>query len=156
VPDSVTVRGIGEVVRAFREVDRDLPKELQKRFKAVATHVVGVAQRRMPYSTGTAARSLRPRATQKGAGIAFPAGGRDSATDKAGYYPWLDFGGTTGRGHQGSGHDTFGGAIKRERITGGRYLYPAIGESKEYIREATDDAIEDTAKDAGFTTTGHV
>ncbi len=144
--DSVQVRGIPELVRAFKAVDSELPKELRKRFKAVADHVVGVAQQRMPFVSGTAARSLKPRATQKGAGIAFPGGGPGSATDKAAYYPWLDFGGTTGRGH----------SIKRGRIKEGRYLYPAIGESKRYIGDATDDAIEETVKDARFTTTGHI
>ncbi len=143
---AVNVRGVRELAGAFRQIDSTLPKELQKGFKGVADHVVGVAQQRMPFITGTAARSLRPRATQKSAGIAFPGGGPGSRDDKAGYYPWLDFGGTTGRGH----------GISRKRVEGGRYLYPAIGESKEYIREAVDDVIEGTAKHAGFTTTGHV
>lgn len=152
----VNVRGIREVVGAFRQIDRDLPKELQKKFKAVADHVVGVAQQKMPFVSGEAARSLRPRATQRGAGIAFPAGGTPWQGVKADYYPWLDFGGTTGKGHVSNGHNGFGGSVKRARVKGGRYLYPAIGESKEFIRDHVDDAIEDVAKHAGFTTTGHV
>lgn len=142
----VNVRGLRELSAAFRAVGNGLPKELQGKLKAVADHVVGVAQQKMPFRTGEAARSLRPRATQKGAGIAYPKGGTPWQGEKADYYPWLDFGGTTGKGH----------SVKRPVIKGGRYLYPAIGESKAFIAEHVDDAIETTAERAGFTTTGHV
>ncbi len=153
----VNVSGIKEVAQAFQAVDDRLPKELQKDLKRVADHVIGVAQQRMPYDSGTAAHSLKPRATGRGtASILFPAGGPDSRGDKDGYYPWLDFGGTTGRGHVANGHNGFGGAIKRTRVKGGRYLYPAIAESQQYISDAVDDSIERLAKEAGFDTEGHV
>lgn len=147
----VEVRGLRDLSRAFKQVDADLPKELRDEMKAIADHVVGVAQQRMPFRTGTAARSLKPRATQRGAGIAFPGGGDRG---KAAYYPWLDFGGTTGRGHVSNGHNGYGGSITRQRIAGGRYLYPAIAESKGYIAEAVDDAVVKVAKGAGFEVRG--
>ncbi len=149
MPDSVRVNvsGISEVSGAFKQVDARLPKELQKKLKAVADHVIGVAQQKMPYQSGAAETSLKPRATGRGsASILFPAGGPDSAHDPVGYYPWLDFGGKTGRQH----------GIKRPVIKGGRYLYPAIAESQAYISNAVDDAIETLAKEAGFDTEGHV
>jgi len=152
----VNVRGLREVAGAFRAVGHGLPKELQQGLKKVADHVIGTAQQRMPFGTGEAAASLRPRATQRGAGIAFPAGGTPWQGVKADYYPWLDFGGTTGRGHVSNGHNGYGGSIKRDRVKGGRYLYPAIAESREYIAEQVDIVVERISKEAGFTTTGHI
>ncbi len=140
------VKGIKELSRSLGEVDAGLPKELQKAFKKVAAHVIGTAQQRMPIVSGTAAKSLTPRATGRGsAGIAYPAGGPDSAGSKDGYYPWLDYGGTVGRSH----------GISRDRVKGGRYLYPAIADSKEYISDAVDDVLEELIKRADLETSGH-
>lgn len=141
---AVQVTGLRELQAAFRQVDKELPKELRKAFKVIAAHVAGVAQQRTPFVEGTAARSIRPRATQKGAGIAFPGGGPESAGTKDGYFPWLDFGGATGRNK----------SIKRERIKGGRYVYPAIAESVEYIADEVYDAIGEAAQHARFETRG--
>lgn len=152
---SVRVTGVAEFSRALKGVDTNLPKELRLEFKGVAEHVIGVAQQRMPFRTGEAAKSLKPRATQRGAGIAFPAGGRPWKGVKADYYPWLDFGGTTGRGRvAGSGHEKakVGGAIVRPVIKGGRYLYPAIAESRQFIEDAVDAAVKKLAAEADFDT----
>lgn len=145
----VHVTGIPELARALKSVDKDLYRELRLGMKGIADHVVGVAQQKMPYRTGTAAGSLRPRATAKGAAIAFP-GGED--TGPRDYYPWLDFGGTTGHGHQigraGSG------SVVRPIIKGGRYLYPSIAESRDEIGERTYDLIEKVARNNGFEVRG--
>lgn len=146
----VHVRGLNETVRAFREVDADLPKELRVAFKAIAEHVAVLARSWVPRGgSGVAAASIRARATQRGAGIAFP---RGEGRGKADYYPWLDFGGTTGRGHSigvaGSG------SIKRDLVKGGRYVYPAIADSREFIGDAAGEAIERAAHGAGFMTRG--
>ncbi len=140
----VEVRGLRELSSAFRAVDRDLPKQLRVEFKGIAEHVIGVAQGKMEFGGGEAANSLRPRATQKGAGIAFPAGGKPWEGVKAAYYPWLDFGGTVGKGRR----------VKRDRVKGGRYVYPAIAESGKEIAEQVDDAVETVAERARFTTRG--
>ncbi len=155
MPDVLRVRGLSEVTRAFRQVDKSLNKELVRGFKDVARHVVDVARRKMEFGPGEAMSSIKPRATQKGAGIARPEGGRPWKGEKADYYPWLEWGGSTGRGHK----DRVGGsgAIQRPFVGhDGRYLYPAIGESKEFIRQAVDEDVERVVKRAGFTTTGHV
>jgi len=141
VPD-VEVRGLRELQGAFRTIDRDLPKELRLHLKDIATHVVGVVQQRMPFGTGEAARSVKPRATQRGAGIAFPAGGKPWRDVKADYYPWLDFGGKVGRGR----------SIVRPVVKGGRYIYPAIAESRGYIETEVNAAVEVVAEHAGFET----
>lgn len=140
----VEVRGLRELQGAFKAVDSDIPKSLRIAMKAIADHVVGEAQQKMPFISGEAAHSLKPRATQRGAGIAYPGGGPGSGKDKGAYYPWLDFGGRTGRKR----------SITREVIKGGRFLYPAIAESKQYIEDHVNEAVEDAAKRAGFEVRG--
>ena len=153
---TVRVRGLEETQRAFRQIQHRAPPGLAKSMKAIADHVVGVAQQRMPFRTGEAAKSLKPKGTAKGAGISFPAGGAPWRGVKADYYPWLDFGGTTGKGHVANGHNGFGGSVKRSSPKGGRYLYPAIGESTAFISDETDKALKRVFIDAGFETKGHV
>jgi hypothetical protein len=129
----IRVRGLKELQGAFRTIDGELPKELRVEFKAIAMSVAEKAARDVPRLTGAAARSIKPRATQKGFGLA--AGG-----DKAPHYPWLDFGGRVGRNR----------SIARPVIAGGRYLYPTIAENREEIGEATDAAIKRAVARAGF------
>jgi hypothetical protein len=150
VEGTVAIRGLAELQGAFRSVDRDIPKQLRLAMKAIADHVVGVAQQKMPWQTGEAERSLRPRSSATGAGIARPAGGTPWRGEPADYYPWLDFGGTTGRGHQTRGHNGGGGSIVRPIVKGGRYLYPAIAQSSKFIAEQAEGAVVKVAKDNQF------
>jgi hypothetical protein len=144
----VRVTGIAELSRAFRKVDAELPKELKGAFRAIAEKVIGVAQAKMPSVSGRAKGSLKPRSTAKGAAIAF--GGNAAAWE-----PWLDFGGTTGRGHKSqAGKGIGGGAIKRPIIAGGRYVFPAISESHDLIIHEVNEAVVAVAKKAGFETRG--
>jgi hypothetical protein len=158
----VVIEGEREFVAAIRKVNADLPKHMAKAFKAIAVHVVGVAQQRMPFGHGTAAKSLKPHGTTSGAWISFPKGGPESAHEKAGYYPWLDFGGgkTGVRGisssepitHERSASQRF----KREPIQKGRYLYPAVAESGSFIADAVDKEMKYLIVAAGFDTEGHL
>lgn len=138
---SVKVTGLAELGRAFKQVDAELPKELKTRFLAIAQRVVGDVQQRMPRRSGRAQGSVKARASVRGASIA--AGGR-----AAPYYQFLDFGGTTGRGHTSSG----GGSVKRPFVKGGRYIYPALADQRDEIGAAVDKAIKEAAESAGFTT----
>lgn len=137
----VEIHGVRELNSALKKVDAELPKELRVRFLGIANEVIGVAQQKMPYQTGEAANSIKPRASQKGAGIAFPAGG---GVYKAAYYPWLDFGGAVGRKK----------SSVRPFIKTGRFIYPAIEESKGDIEEAALDAVEAMADAASLDTRG--
>lgn len=134
----VRVTGVKELNRAWRAIDAGLPKELRGAFLAISEKVAADARGRVPVITGEAAGSLRATATQRGAGISFPAGG--TSRGKAQYYPWLDFGGTTGIHH----------SIHRDVIKGGRYVYPAIEDARERIIEGVGDAIDKVAQKAGF------
>lgn len=134
---AIEVRGVRELQRAFGQVERALPKELRAEFLGIAQRVVAAIQPRIPSISGRAASSLTPKASNRGASIAF--GGR-----KAEYYPWLDFGGSVGRNR----------SIHRPLVVGGRYLYPGIAEHRQQTAEAADEAIEKVAERAGFETRG--
>jgi hypothetical protein len=146
----IKITGLRELNAAFRAVNTDLPKALKVEFLTIAKTIVGVAQQRMPFRTGEAASSLKPVSGATYAGIGRPAGGD---LGKGAYYPWLDFGGSTGRGHiAGVGGS---GAIKRPSVgKQGRYLYPAIAESTVEIEKAADAALAKVAQDNGFETSG--
>lgn len=103
----------------------------------------------MPYGKGEAIRSLQAvTPTALTAGISYPAGGTPWEGEPADYYPWLDFGGSTGRGHE----DRVGGSgsIQRPVVAGGRYLYPAIAESMHFVTEFGTSAIVKVAQRNGF------
>lgn len=140
---SVKVTGLRELATAFRQIDSELPKEMRKSFMAISQHVVGLVQQRMVIRSGRAAGSVKARATPRGASIA--AGGT-----AAPYYPWLDFGGSVGRGHKEG--VPWSGSVRRATQKGGRYLYPAIAEARPEIEAGVDAAVEKTARSAGFDT----
>lgn len=133
----VEFRGLRELSAAFKAVDADLPKAFRVRLLGVAAMVAGRVQSKVPRLTGRAAASYKPRASTRGAGIAF--GG-----SAAPYVPWLEFGGRVGVGK----------SIERELVIGGRYLYPTLADSKADIAKAVEDAVEAASRDAGFEVTG--
>lgn len=150
----VHVVGIPELSRALRDLDKDAYKQFRLAMKEISKQVIKRAEH-----LGAPGGVLRPRATQKGAGIAFPEGGPDSRDDDSGHYPWLDFGGAprSGRGvtsSTGPSHAKSTGGFRRRYIPEGRYLYPAIGSSRDYIADAIDDAVNDAASDNGFEVRG--
>lgn len=138
---AVQVKGLREVASALRSVDKALPKQLREEFLPIARQVAGDAASRVPRDSGKAARSIKPRASQRGAGIAF---GGPSAP----HYPWLDFGGSTGKGHRPGVADS--GSVKRDFIPGGRYVYPAIMANEEDIVQAAGDAPVNLARKHGL------
>jgi hypothetical protein len=145
----IQVRGINELSRAWRAVDADIPKRTRLAMLAIARMVVGTAQQKatadFKHPTGQAASSVRPRATRRGAGIAF--GGQ-----AAPYFPWLDFGGTVGRGHRPGVKGS--GSIERDwrgtPFGSGRYVYPAIFEHDDDIKRMAEEAVMDANRAAGF------
>lgn len=141
----VQVRGLREVTSALRAVDKELPRQLRQEFLQVARLVASDAASTVPRRTGAAAGSIKPRASQSGAGVAF--GG-----NAAPYYPWLDFGGTTGKGHRPGVPGS--GSIEREWKGNprgeGRYVYPAIRRNEDDIIEAAGDAPTVLARKHGL------
>ncbi len=137
----VRVAGIREAARAFRRVDKDIPKSLRAEFLPIAERVAAATRGRIPSVSGRAEASVRPRASQRGAAIAF--GGT-----AAPYLPWLDFGGSVGRGKV-SGRP-WSGSVKRDMPRGGRYVYPTIEDHRSDIEHAAEEAVVNVARANGF------
>ena len=143
--DPIRVEGIREVAAALRAIDKGLQKELRDGMKAAAEIVVPEIQARVPHRRGKAAASVKAKGTNRGAGISF--GGT-----KAPYFPWLDFGGSVGRGHEPGKANS--GAIKRDIVQGGRYVYPAIAAKQPEVREKVDDLLADLIRRHDLPTSG--
>lgn len=150
----VTTTGVRELVVALKKVDGQLPKELRTQFLGIAKKVRDVTVQRMPWVTGRAARSVSAGATQTGAYVQEGVG-NSPQTD---YIPWLDFGGSTGRGH----HERmpWSGAIKRDWMGkpngSGRYLFPAVSSERAATAEAVAIAVRKVANDAGLSTSEEI
>jgi hypothetical protein len=153
--EGVHVTGVPETVRALKQLDAKAARELIRSMKAISEYVIGKAQGRMEFGSGSAiAGSLKPGAGVRGAWIKFPRGGPDSGHDSDGFYPWLDFGGglPMGRGVTASSpiaHKKSTGGFRRPKtVTGGRYIYPAIDDARQsgYIEKKAYEAF----KKAGY------
>lgn len=136
----VEVRGIRELRSAMRRFDTEMPGKLKDGMRGIAEDVVSRTASKVPRRSGAAVGSLRPRASQTGAAIAF--GGQ-----AAPYFPWLDFGGTTGIGHRPG--VPWSGSIKREWLGNpkgsGRYVYPTIEEMGPEIEKRIGGIVARTA-----------
>lgn len=137
----VKISGIKETSKALREVSKDAQKELRKGMLEIADTVARAASAKVPSVSGAAAASIKPKGSVKGASISM---GGPSAP----YYPWLDFGGSVGRGHKAK--QAGSGSIKRPFIKEGRFLYPTIGEHKDYIGETAYKLLADLAEKHGL------
>lgn len=148
----IRVTGLRDLQRDLKSVDKELGKELRKGFNEVAEIIVEETRRKVPHRSGAARRSVKVASTQTAAAIAW--GGK-----KAPYYPWLEFGGTVGKGRIGAGvakkkaGGEFGGqagSVKRAWRPDGRYLYPTIKSNRGEMLEALDAVIVALFKKAGW------
>jgi hypothetical protein len=128
----IEVHGLRELDAAFGKARRDLPRELAQHLSTPASRIAGRVSSVLPHRSGAAAASVRPRSSASAAGV--------EAGSGIEYYPWLDFGGSVGRG----------GKIDRPFSGKGRYLYPAIESEGRSIEEHAEDAVMAAARDAGF------
>jgi hypothetical protein len=145
---SMTVTGVREFRDALRKVDEQLANQLRGKMLAIAKSIVVDVQRKVPQLIGDARGSVKARATQIGAGVAW-------GSDKVPYFAWLDFGGSVGRGHRPG--QAWSGSVQREwkgQPGQGRYVYPTISEHKEQTVRMLQEAIDDLALKAGFEVKG--
>jgi hypothetical protein len=130
----VELVGLKEFRNALRKLSTDFPKEMRLGFREVAIDVAQRVAAKVPVGeTGNAAASVKPRASQLGAGVA--AGGA-----KVPYYGFLDFGGRVGKDRR----------ISRPFIPQGRYLFPTIEEEHDQIIAAAEKVVDDATRRAGF------
>lgn len=141
----IEVRGVKDLQKALRQIDKDLPKELAVGLAEASEIVANAARPLVPRRSGAAAASIKVKKSQRSAQIAV--GG-----SKAEYFPWLDFGGSTGPGHVPG--QTGSGAVKRSIIPEGRYIYPTLRKKGPEVKAKIDEVLRKMAVKAGFETTG--
>jgi hypothetical protein len=129
----ISIEGLSEFNRGLRKLSSDAPKGLRLALNEAAELLVDRTRREIPRRTGAAAASLKAKSTRTSARVGV--GGR-----KAPYYPWLDFGGKTGRNR----------SVDRPFYSEGRYLYPTLRKIRPEIEEALRGAIVKVARDAGL------
>lgn len=129
----IAVEGLAEFNRALRRLDKDAPKALRTVNNSAADLLISRTRPEIPRRTGAAAGSLKARSTRTSVRIAV--GGR-----QAPYYPWLDFGGRTGRRR----------SVVRPFYREGRYLYPTLARIRPEIETALKSGLVDVARDAGL------
>jgi hypothetical protein len=138
----IQTTGIPELKRSLKQMDPALAKEFRSGFKKIAEKVAADIRPKVPHKSGRAAASVKGVAKGVGGGVAF--GGA-----QAPYFPWLDFGGSTGRGHKPGVRDS--GAIKNDPFMGpgpykeGRYVYPTIREDHDMLMDEVGKMVEQTA-----------
>ena len=141
----VQVDGLRQLRNAMRKAEAGSQKFLQVHLKQVAINVANHARDKVPSLTGAARDSVRAYATTESAYIR--GGG-----EKVPYFPWLDFGGTTGRGHYPG--RAWSGSSRRDwygrPFGSGRYIYPTIYDESDEILQAVMEAIDEAEVEAGW------
>lgn len=130
---TIQIRGLRELNRNLKKMDRELSKEMSKGLADVAQFVLDRAKPLVPRDSGDAQASMKVRKSPTEARLAV--GGT-----KAPYFPWLDFGGRVGRNK----------SLSRPVISGGRYIYPTVAKHDRQIKEMLDKVLEDLARRGGF------
>jgi hypothetical protein len=133
----IEVKGLREFQAALKAMDAGMPKQLRLALNEASGLVIHYAQPRMPSVTGAARKSLTAKSSQRDARVAL--GGR-----RAGYAPWLDFGG------QGR---VPGRPPPRPFKKEGRYIYPGLAANRDEITQVMSDALTRLARDAGLQVT---
>lgn len=133
MPDLVQVVGLREFQRSLKKMDSDLPKALRVALNGAANLIIDRAKPLIPKRTGAARNSLKAKSTQKAVRIGV--GGR-----KAPYYPWLDFGGRTGRNK----------SVHRPFYRQGRYLYVTLEKERAAVIDIMNKGIVAVAEGAGL------
>lgn len=131
--DTLRISGLKEFRGALKQLDKGLPKGLRVAFNGSADFLIGKVRPQIPKLTGRAARSVKARSSQTEVRVAV--GGR-----QAPWYPWLDFGGRTGRKR----------SVDRPFIKEGRYLYPTFHKYRAEFTKITEGALVSLAEDAGL------
>lgn len=136
MPEAIRIEGLSQFRAGLKRMDKDLPKGIRVALNGVVDIVVEYARPRVPRRSGRAAASLKAQSTQSKARI--KAGG-----NRAPYFPWLDFGGRTGRNR----------SQVRPFYKKGRYVWLSFADKRSEITAALDGALADVARGAGLEVT---
>lgn len=133
MPEVIEIKGIKELNRRLRKMDKDLPKALRLAGNSAADVIVGQAKPLVPRRSGRAAGTIKAASTRTAARIS--AGG-----SKAPYYPWLDFGGRVG----------INKSVSRPFLKEGRFIWKAYADNRRKVEETLEGELVKVAKSAGL------
>jgi hypothetical protein len=133
----VHVEGLKELRHALGQVDKQLPKNLRVRLKAIGDRVAAATRAKMPHGTGRAASSVK-------AGVSGNTAYVQEGKSAVPYVGWLDFGGVLAP----SGGRR--GTQNRPKVKGGRYLYPTVHEMRPETERQAAEAFDETARELGL------
>lgn len=68
--ERIKIEGLRDLVKALRQIDKDLPKEIRQINYDAAQDIAGAAKGLVPRRSGKLADSIRPLATQRGGQVA--------------------------------------------------------------------------------------
>ena len=110
----IKVDGLKAFAASVRKLDKEAAKGLKPALNECSTFLIAKTRPKIPTRTGRAAP----------------------------YYPWLDFGGRTGRKK----------SVVRPFIKEGRYLYPTLGEHQAEFDKIMQRNLTKVAESAGLET----
>jgi hypothetical protein len=164
VPIKLELKGLRELQTSLARVAPETKREFQNELKTIGKMVADDTRASMEFKrpTGRAKRSVKVKiVTRRGfEGVQISEGG-----GVAPYTPWLDFGGTVGKGRRSTARVTLhgggrvsvrrigsqgSGSVVRPYIKDGRYLYPAYYRRYDDMVAATLDAVRKAAATAGL------
>lgn len=134
--DPIRVDGLAQLRKSLKDSETGSPTMVRLALNDAAQIVVSVAKPRIPRDSGTAAGTLKAASTATKSQI--KVGGT-----KAPYYPWLDFGGSTGK-HK---------SVHRPFLRSGRYIYPAYSQERLNIMKLLEKRLTQVVTDAGLEVT---
>lgn len=131
--EPIRIDGLTQFTRDLKKVDKDLPKAVRLALNEAVEIVTDYARPRVPSRSGRARGSIRSRSTRTAARVF--AGGR-----RAPYYPWLDFGGKTGRNR----------SIHRPFHREGRYLWKGLIVKRDEFQARIERALVGVVEASGI------
>lgn len=136
-----TTTDIKALRQELRTVRDQIPQEMKEGLDDAISFVIPKIRSIVPHRSGFAQSSIVPASTKTVARI----------KTVAPYFQFLDFGGSTGRGHQKG--VPFSGAIKRNwagnPVGEGRYIYPTIRKERQAIIRAVDKVVTKLGEQLG-------
>lgn len=130
--DPVRIDGLAEFNRNLRKLDSDLPKALRLAMNDAVGIVVDYARPRVPRRTGRAQATIKAKSTRTEARVS-------AGSKRVPYFPWLDFGGKTGRNR----------SVDRPFFKEGRYLYKGLVVKRAEFTDRLERALVGVAESAG-------
>jgi hypothetical protein len=134
--EPIKVEGLQRFTRGLKNLDANAPKAVRLGLNEAVNVVVSYARPLVPKQSGRAARSIKAKSTRTAARIG--AGG-----SRAPYFPWLDFGGKTGRNR----------SVDRPFYKEGRYLWKGYVVKRDELTASLTRTLNDVAEQAGLDVT---